>query len=184
MTCRSPVLLLALLAACDPSAEKVQALEERITALETKLEQAETDDVQGKAMAALTKRVEALESAVDGVGKTQNTAATNLDNLAERVDSLETRTKTLEEAGSATPEVVEETVVEEAEIGVKECDDYIAMYRKCIDDKMPESVRETSKKALEMSVDAWKQAAGTAAGRAGLAEACKAAREAVERTCS
>ncbi len=186
MTLRPLVLPLVLLCACDPSAEKVQALEARVTALETKLEQAAADDTQAKAIETLGKRVEALEVNLDGVSKTQTATVTNLDDLAERVEALDTRTKALETASPATAEtdLEAQAVTDEVEeIGIAECDDYIAMYRKCIDEKMPASVRETSKKALVMSADAWKKAAGTAAGRAGLAEACKAARKTVQEVC-
>ena len=68
-------------------------------------------------------------------------------------------------------------------VGVPECDDYIEKYTKCIDEKMPEAARETSKKALQTSVDAWKKAAATPAGKEGLAQACKTASDAVKATC-
>ena len=68
-------------------------------------------------------------------------------------------------------------------VGVPECDDYVEKYTKCIDEKMPEAARETSKKALQTSVDAWKKAAATPAGKEGLAQACKTAADAVKATC-
>jgi len=70
-----------------------------------------------------------------------------------------------------------------AGVGVPECDDYVEKYTKCIDEKMPEAARETSKKALQTSVDAWKKAAATPAGKEGLAQACKTASDAVKATC-
>ena len=68
-------------------------------------------------------------------------------------------------------------------IGVTECDEYIEHYGKCIQDKIPEAARETSLKALEMSVEAWRKAAATPAGQAGLATACKTAQDAVRAMC-
>ena len=68
-------------------------------------------------------------------------------------------------------------------VGVPECDDYVEKYTKGIDEKMPEAARETSKKALQTSVDAWKKAAATPAGKEGLAQACKTAADAVKATC-
>lgn len=185
MSLRVPVVIFALAAACDPSAEKVEALDARVTALETKLDEALADDAQAKAVAALTHRVDALESSLDGVAKTQTTSATNLDGLAERVDALETRTTKLEETEAGGDDGGSDTgTPSEGEIGVKECDDYIAMYRKCIDDKMPEAARETAKKALQASIDAWKSAAATESGREALDEACKTAQEAMKKVCA
>lgn len=68
-------------------------------------------------------------------------------------------------------------------VGVPECDEYVEKYTACIDEKMPEAARETSKKALQTSVDAWKKAAATPAGKEGLAQACKTASDAVKATC-
>jgi hypothetical protein len=68
-------------------------------------------------------------------------------------------------------------------IGVPECDEYIDNYMKCIDEKLPDAVKETSKKALETSREAWKKAAATPAGKEGLAQACKTAADAVKASC-
>jgi hypothetical protein len=68
-------------------------------------------------------------------------------------------------------------------IGVPECDEYVRLYAKCIDEKLPEEVRETSRKALRTSIDAWHKAAETEAGREGLAAACRTARDAVSESC-
>lgn len=69
------------------------------------------------------------------------------------------------------------------ETGVPECDRFIIDYRECIDTKMPEAARETSRKALQTSIDAWKKAAATAAGREGLGTACQTAIDAIAPTC-
>jgi sugar-specific transcriptional regulator TrmB len=67
--------------------------------------------------------------------------------------------------------------------GVYECDEYVLKYRRCIEDKLPNAVQETSMRALATSIEAWKKAAKTPAGREGLAQACKTARDAVASSC-
>jgi hypothetical protein len=64
---------------------------------------------------------------------------------------------------------------------VPECDEYLEKYARCIEEKMPAAVRETSLDALRKSVDAWKQAASTPAGREALGTACKAALDAAAK---
>lgn len=68
------------------------------------------------------------------------------------------------------------------DIGVKECDDYIAKYSKCLD-KMPAESKAAMDSAFKQSKDAWKQAAATEAGKQSLATACKAAADAIASTC-
>lgn len=68
-------------------------------------------------------------------------------------------------------------------IGVPECDLYVSRYSACIDDKLPDAVKETSRRALETSTHAWAKAAQTPAGREGLAQACMTATEAVRASC-
>lgn len=68
-------------------------------------------------------------------------------------------------------------------IGVPECDAFITDYQECIDTKMPEVTREVSHQALDTSIEAWKRAAQTEAGRAGLAHACNTAADAVRASC-
>lgn len=60
--------------------------------------------------------------------------------------------------------------------GIKECDDYIAALLKC--DKMPAE----SKKAVEDSKAAWKQAA-SGPGKDAIASTCKQSMEAVKAAC-
>ena len=76
------------------------------------------------------------------------------------------------------PEVVAAAV---GPTGLAACDEYLTKYRACVEDKMPESVRETALKALDQSADAWKIAAATPAARSSLDEACKAASAAAEQ---
>ena len=76
-------------------------------------------------------------------------------------------------AASATPA----STTASTGFGVAECDDYVKKYLACID-KLAPGVQAQARQALDQSRDAWKQAASTDAGRAGLATACKAASDA------
>ena len=67
--------------------------------------------------------------------------------------------------------------------GVPECDTYIVDYTECIETKYPEASREVSRKALQTSIDAWKIAATTKAGREGLGAACREVTEIVGASC-
>jgi flagellar hook-associated protein FlgK len=60
-------------------------------------------------------------------------------------------------------------------IGVPECDDFIAKYEACVNGKVPEAARATVKTSLETWRNSWKELAKTPQGKAGLAQACKAA---------
>ena len=60
-----------------------------------------------------------------------------------------------------------------AAIGVAECDEFLTKYQKCIDSKMPEQVRATTRDSLKQTAEAWKQAASTPEGKTALANACK-----------
>jgi hypothetical protein len=63
------------------------------------------------------------------------------------------------------------------EIGVKECDDYMAAYSKCLD-KMPAEAKGPMKDAYDQQVKAWKEAA-KGPGKDALATGCKAAADAM-----
>ena len=69
-------------------------------------------------------------------------------------------------------------------VGVAECDDYIAKMRACLDDKVTGPARDTFTKAFDDSMKAWKEAASTDAGKAGLATGCKAALDAAKTSMS
>jgi len=68
------------------------------------------------------------------------------------------------------------------EVGVAECDAYIALFDKCLA-RMPEESRAAMRAAFRETKDAWRSAAGTPEGRASLATACKAARDATASVC-
>ena len=62
-------------------------------------------------------------------------------------------------------------------IGVPECDDYLAKYEACVNGKVPEMARAQFNSAMKTTRDAWRKAAATPEGKAGLAAACKQATE-------
>jgi hypothetical protein len=65
-------------------------------------------------------------------------------------------------------------------IGVPECDEYVEKYTKCIDEKMPEGARDATREAMQMTVDAWKEAA-KGPGKDAMAEGCKIALDAAKK---
>ncbi|WP_075574944.1 hypothetical protein ABU614_13955 [Lysobacter firmicutimachus] len=60
-------------------------------------------------------------------------------------------------------------------VGVAECDDYLNKIAACLADKVPEAQRAAFQTGIDSSRNAWKQAAATPEGKAGLAQACKMA---------
>src|ERR1700749_1187164 len=69
-------------------------------------------------------------------------------------------------------------------IGVPECDDYIAKYEACVDSKVPETMRATVKASMETARKQWKDLAAPPQGKAGLAQACKAATDTAKQAMS
>lgn len=69
-------------------------------------------------------------------------------------------------------------------IGVAECDDYLQKYEACLHDKIPEAARASLRSSLDTTRASWRNAAATPEGRAGLAQACRAARDAARQTMS
>lgn len=69
-------------------------------------------------------------------------------------------------------------------VGVAECDQYLAAYESCLKDKVPAAARDMMRSSFETTRASWRQAAATAEGRAGLATACKAARDAARQSMS
>jgi hypothetical protein len=67
-------------------------------------------------------------------------------------------------------------------IGVAECDEYIQKYEACVNSKVPESARSMVKANLDTMRNAWKKAAETPQGKAGLAQGCKQALEQAKTT--
>jgi hypothetical protein len=71
-----------------------------------------------------------------------------------------------------------------SEFGVPECDEYMNKYLACIDSKVPEAMRATVRQQLDQTKSAWKQAASTPQGKAGLAMGCKQATDAAKAAMS
>jgi hypothetical protein len=66
------------------------------------------------------------------------------------------------------------------EFGVAECDEYVKKYLACVESKVPEAVRGQIRASLDQTRTAWRQAATTPEGKAGLAQACSMANEAAK----
>ena len=67
-------------------------------------------------------------------------------------------------------------------IGVAECDEFIQKYEACVNSKVPETARSMVKANLDSMRAAWKRAAETPQGKAGLAAGCKQALEQAKTT--
>lgn len=67
-------------------------------------------------------------------------------------------------------------------IGVAECDEFIQKYEACVNSKVPESARSMVKANLDTMRTAWKKAAETPQGKAGLAQGCKSALDQAKTT--
>ena len=60
------------------------------------------------------------------------------------------------------------------EVGVAECDEYIKQMPACLSSMDP-AMKAASESSFKMTSDAWRAAAATPEGKAGLAVGCKAA---------
>lgn len=67
-------------------------------------------------------------------------------------------------------------------VGVAECDQYLVAYESCLRDKVPAAARDMMKASFESTRASWRQAAATPEGRAGLATACKTARDSARQS--
>lgn len=103
-------------------------------------------------------------------GAADNTAVTNTaaTNTATKNAAATTNTSTASTSGD--------------KIGVAECDEFIAKYEACINSKVPETGRSMVKANLDSMRKAWKDAAATPQGKAGLATGCKAALDQAKTT--
>jgi hypothetical protein len=73
---------------------------------------------------------------------------------------------------TSTPAATAKTSDSREKIGVPECDEFLAAYDSCIS-KMPEVARAQYKSTLASWRTAWRNAASTPQGKAGLAKTCK-----------
>ncbi|MEO8276598.1 MAG: hypothetical protein ABI639_10275 [Thermoanaerobaculia bacterium] len=83
----------------------------------------------------------------------------------------------IEPAASAAPapSATSAPAATAGEIGVAACDEYLNKWESCLATKVTGDAREQVKVALDASRDAWKRAAATPEGKAGLAAACQQA---------
>jgi hypothetical protein len=70
------------------------------------------------------------------------------------------------------------------DFGVPECDRYMEKYLACIDSKVPKAMQAMVRQGLDQSKQAWKKAAETPQGKAGLATACTQAEAAAKQAMS
>jgi hypothetical protein len=79
------------------------------------------------------------------------------------------------EAPAASAPAATPPVATAGEIGVAACDEYLNKWEACLAAKITGDAREQVRVALDASRDAWKRAAATTEGKAGLADACQQA---------
>lgn len=76
-----------------------------------------------------------------------------------------------------------DTTTSSAGTGVASCDEYLAKLDKFVNNpKVPQVTRDAFKQTLEQNRTAWKQAASTPQGKAGLETGCKMALDAAKST--
>src|ERR1043166_4191264 len=84
-------------------------------------------------------------------------------------------------ANKGTTTKTEKTAPAGDNIGIAECDDYIAKYEACTP-KVPEAGRAAYKSALEQTRASWKKLADNPQTKGALASACKQALQTAEAT--
>ena len=69
-------------------------------------------------------------------------------------------------------------------IGVKECDEYISKFEKCIESstQIPTEAKKAQMDAFKQTRDAWREAAKTPGGKAGLKMGCEQALNAAKES--
>jgi hypothetical protein len=86
---------------------------------------------------------------------------------------------------AAAPKAAEApAAVAAGDFGVPECDRYMEKYLACIDSKVPKAMQAMVRQGLDQSKQAWKKAAETPQGKAGLATACTQAEAAAKQAMS
>lgn len=73
------------------------------------------------------------------------------------------------------------TTASATQTGVAACDEYLALVEKAVNNpKVPQATKDMYKQSMEQNRTAWKQAASTPQGKAGLETSCKAALDAAK----
>lgn len=89
-------------------------------------------------------------------------------------DATPPATKTEPPTTATTPATV---VASGDKVGVAECDDFIAAYETCINDKVPEMARAQYKEGIAQWRASWRKLAENPQTRASLVAACKQSME-------
>jgi hypothetical protein len=100
-------------------------------------------------------------------------AADNTNTAANTNATTNANTKTAATPAAANTNAT--TTTAGGDVGVAECDDFLKKYEACVSGKVPAAAQATFKTSLEQWRNSWKQLASTPQGKAGLAQACKAA---------
>lgn len=109
-------------------------------------------------------------------GGSDNTAASN-SNAAPANANKTSTTSTPTTTSSPTTTNSPTTTASGDKIGVPECDDFLAKYEACLTGKVPEAARPQFKSAVEQWRTSWRKLAENPQTKAGLVQACKAAKE-------
>ena len=155
--------IVLLLAACTDgqAIERLGELETRVAALEKQLEsRSSTSETEAKIREELASLQRGRTETAEAIAKLEETLAT-----------VQRRQEELGEVAGREPEATP-AAAGVGEIGIPECDRFIAAYTACIDNKFPEAARAPTREAMEQTLDAWKLAAA-GPGAAALAATCK-----------
>ncbi|UXI67861.1 hypothetical protein [Tahibacter amnicola] len=69
-------------------------------------------------------------------------------------------------------------------VGIPECDSYLTKYEACVSEKVPAEARAMMKQSMDGMRAQWRGLAADATTKAGLAQACTAAKEAAKASMS
>lgn len=122
----------------------------------------------------------ALGMACGGAGTVSNTAANAANTVANKAgNAANTAANAVGNGVNTVANAVSNAnaaATSKTQIGVASCDEYLTkMDEYLANPKVPEAVRTAQKDAKEKFVTAWKTAASTPEGKAGLETGCKAA---------
>jgi hypothetical protein len=92
-------------------------------------------------------------------------------------NSSTTANKSAGTSGSSTTSTTSTAASSGDQIGVPECDDFIAKYESCVNGKVPEMARAQYQSGLKQWKESWKKLADNPQTKGTLAAACKQAKE-------
>ena len=67
--------------------------------------------------------------------------------------------------------------------GVKECDEYLKVYQKCIVDPAPDAAKKSLKDSIKTQSDTFKKSAATPQGKTALATSCQSLIDSTKKNC-